>query len=80
MLEPLLELVPAAFDGVQFGKFRREVPHAEFITTQARDRTVSDSFRRSFPGDVLPEIACPEVACSVEKHHQLVTEALFQRL
>jgi hypothetical protein len=80
MFEPLLQLVPTAFDGVQIGKLRGQIPDIEFITTQARDRTVSDSFGRSVGADVLPEVACLEVACPVEKHRQLLPKALFQRL
>ena len=53
MLEPLLELVPAAFDGVQFRKFQREVPDFEVVTVDACDRTVPDSFGRSVSADVL---------------------------
>ena len=55
MLESLLELVPAAFDGVQFRKFRREVPDFEVVTVDACDRTVPDSFGRSVSTDVLPK-------------------------
>ena len=69
MLKSLLELVPAAFNSVQFGEFRGKVPYFEIVTADARDRTVSDSFGRSIAADVLPEISCPEVACPVEKHH-----------
>ena len=56
MLEPLLKLVPAAFDGVQFGEFRREVPDFEVVSADARDRTVPDSVGLALSADVLPEI------------------------
>ena len=79
MLEPVLLLVPAAFYCVQFGKFRGKIPDVEGVTVDARDRTVSDSFGRSVSADVLPEIPRPEVACPVEKHHQLFSKSLFQR-
>ena len=69
MLEPLLKLVPAAFDSVQFGEFRREVPYFGIVSAYARDRTISDSFSFALSADVLPEILRIEVARSVQKHH-----------
>jgi hypothetical protein len=69
IFEPLLQLVPTAFDGVQFREFRREVPDFEIVSAHARDRTVSDSFGLALSADVLPEILRIEVARSVQKHH-----------
>ena len=66
MLEPLLQLIPAPFDRVQFGEFRGEVPHFEVVPAYARDRTVSDSFGLALSTDVLPEILRIEVARSVQ--------------
>ena len=43
--------------------------HPFFISQYARDRTVSDSFGRSFITDVLPEILIVEVPRPVEEDH-----------
>ena len=70
IFEPLLQLVPTAFDGVQFREFRTGSTRLQGIVyAHARGRTVSDSFDLALTTHVLPEILRIEVARSVQKHH-----------
>ena len=74
MLEPLLQLIPAPFDRVQFGEFRGEVPHFEVVPAYARDRTVSDSSGLALPTHELPKIPRIEVTRPIQKHRYLLPE------
>jgi len=69
MFEPLLQLVPRVFDGVQFRELRRDVLFFEVVPSQARNRSVSDSFGLALSTDVLPEILRVYVVRWVKKSY-----------
>jgi hypothetical protein len=80
MFEPLLQLVPTVFDGLDFREFRRDVPSFEVGPAQARNRTVSDSTGLALSTDVLPEILRVYVVRSVKKSYSFLAELVPQGL
>ena len=80
MFEPFLQLIPAAFHRVEFGKFRWKVPDIQILSTHARDRTVPNSFDLSLTTHELSEIARIEVSRPIKEHHQLFDKFLLECL
>ena len=56
IVEPRFELVPAAFDRIQLGSMRREIPLSKGVPNHSFDGRVVDKFSFSVVGDEFPEI------------------------